>query len=64
MCRCKFDRDNWTRQPGWADVVVTIGTDPFTGAQLLPNITGIRYGVSHDHTVSESAWVPTSAIHR
>ena len=25
---------------------MTIGTDPFTGAQLLPNITGIRYGVS------------------
>ena len=32
-----------TRSCVQAEVVVHIGTDPFTGAQILPNITGIRY---------------------
>jgi hypothetical protein len=40
---CLMDRDNWTRKAGWADVVIQVGKDPFMGAAILKNITGVRY---------------------
>lgn len=41
---CYVDRDTWTKQAGYDEVVVQIGLDPFTWVQLLAkNVTGIRY---------------------
>ena len=40
---CQVDRDTWAKKPGWSDVVIRIGRDPFVGAAILKNITGIRY---------------------
>jgi|EP01047_Picozoa_sp_COSAG01_P016978 hypothetical protein len=32
-----------TKKSGWADTVIRIGKDPFSGGAILKNITGIRY---------------------
>ena len=31
------------RRPGFADVVVQMGANPFVGAAILRNVTGVRY---------------------
>ena len=33
----------WKKQRGWDEVVVRIGTNPFVMANLVHNITGVRY---------------------
>ena len=44
-------------KPGFNEVVVRIGTDPWQGRNLMGNITGIRYAwgtnVSHDGSATE-----------
>lgn len=41
--RCGVNQTTGKRFPGWSDVSIEIGSNPFDGATLMANITGIRY---------------------